>query len=258
MTIKLGKYNIDGITTGNQQTGLIIQELKIQLDAGYYSGHDINHILITHGHSDHIKAITDIVQNNTKKTNIICPEFLLPFLKNFLNSFFQMVSLKKYNNKLNKLVTWNQDINNVIIETFPVKHSVKCVSYGIITKTKKLKEEFKGLSGPELVELKKTTEITETSFNHEILYVTDLDHTSLKSLPFLQYKNIIIECTFFFPEHKQEARDRFHLHWEDIQPIIKQFPDKNFLITHVSPRYLKQKETIKNIIKDFNNTQILI
>lgn len=258
MIIKLGKYNIEGISIGNQQTGIIIQDLKIQLDAGFFHNKDINHLLITHGHADHIKAITDIIQNNTKKINIICPIFLEHFLKKYLNCFFQMVSLQPNNNKLSKLTVWNNNINNVIIEQFPVKHSVKCVSYGIITKTKKLKNEFKNLTGMQLAELKKTTNITETSFNHEILYATDLDHSSLKTLPFNLYKNIIIECTFFLPEHLSEARERYHLHWEDIKPIIQKYPDTNFLIIHVSPRYLKEKNTILQIIKDFNNIQIIL
>lgn len=254
--VKLGKYNIIGNTIGNESTGLIIQELKIQLDAGFYNKQDISHILISHGHSDHIKSITDIVLLNSKPINIICPDFLEPFLKKFISSYFQLTSLNPYNKKINKITTWNKKIKNISIETFEVKHTVKCVSYGIIRHTTRLKPEYKSLSQSQLIELKKHTQITHIVNIKEILYITDLDFSSLPTLPIEDYNNIIIECTFWFPEHIKEARNKKHLHWIDIEPIIKKFPLKNFLITHISPRYNKEKDKIINITKQFSNINI--
>ena len=254
--IKLGKYTIIGNTIGNEATGLIIQDLKIQLDAGFYNKQDISHILITHGHSDHIKAITDIVQLNTKPINIICPPFLEPFLKKFISSYFELNSLNPHNKKIHKITTWNKKINNIDIEFFNVKHTVKCVSYGIIRNTTRIKDEYKHMTSSEIVELKKHTQITHNVKIKEILYITDLDFSSLSLLPFHEYNNIIIECTFWFQEHKIEARKKLHLHWDDIKPIIQKFPLKNFLITHISPRYNKEIDKILHIIKDFTNVSI--
>lgn len=252
----LGKYNIFVNSIGNESTGIYIPELKLQLDAGYYFKCDIDNILITHGHADHIKDITSIIHNNTKKVNIICEVYLKPFLENYLQSYFQLNSLNLNNSKLSKKITWNNSIKNIKIETFPVKHSVKCVAYGIITITNKLKKIFIGKSVEEIIELKKHIDIKESIENKEILFATDLDHSSLKILPFDKYKNIIIECTFFSFEHVKEARNRLHLHWLDIEPIIKKYLHKNFLLIHPSPRYLKNTEIIFNLIKPYSNVQV--
>lgn len=254
----LGKYMILVNSIGNESTGILINQLKIQLDAGYFFSSDIQHLFITHGHADHIKDITSIIHNNTKKVNIICPHYLKPFLEKYLNSYFHLTSLNHNNKKLNKLITWNKPIKNINVEMFPVKHNVKCMAYGIITLTSKLKNEFKGKTSQEIIELKKHTEITEIKYNKEILFATDLDYTSLEKLPFSEYENIIIECTFFLPEHLIEARKRLHLHWDDIEPIIKKYSHKNFLLIHPSPRYKKNKEIITKLIKPYVNVKISI
>lgn len=256
MEKNLGKYYIIINSIGNISTGIFIPELKLQLDAGYYFGSDIDNILITHGHADHIKDITSIIHNNTKKVNIICAKYLKPYLENYLHSYFQLNSLNMNNHTLNKKITWNNSIKNIKIEMFPVKHSVKCVAYGIITITNKLKTIFIGKSIKELIEIKKHNTITESIDNKEILFATDLDHSSLKLLPFDEYKNIIIECTFYSEEHLVEARNRYHLHWVDIEPIIKKYVHKNFLIIHPSPRYIKNTQVILNLIKFYPNVQI--
>lgn len=247
--MKISRYNFLGSSLAGNHTSIYIPELNIQLDAGKNIFKTKN-IIISHTHGDHIKSLPDICQNHGP-VNIICNDIFQKLISNYLKSFFK---LNSYNNFVNfkKYFTFNQPIKNIHIEEFPVKHSIPCFSYGIYIIKKKLKKEYLNLPHQEIINLKKYTNITDNILYPEILFATDLEYTSISSLPIIKFNIIIIECTFFYPEHIIEARNKLHLHWTDIKPIIETYPDKHFILIHPSPRYIKEYDKIKEIVSYTN------
>ena len=103
---------------------------------------------------------------------------------------------------------------------------------------KNLTNFFDWVKGAELVELKKSgVEITENYFVQLILFISDTGKNGIIDLPFEKYPLIIIECTFLEDEHYEEAVSRKHLHWKDLEPIVKANPTNTFILGHFSCRY---------------------
>jgi len=254
------KLELEGISKGNFENGIILYPWKIQLDAGYTTGKDINMVIITHGHADHIKRLPDIVMNNTSKiVTIVADDKLCHRIDKFLISFFQLnfdsgfVDTKKFYNLIpfSKYVTTNK----IGLEQFSVSHSIPTYAYGIVTYNKCLKSEYLELSQNDIKDLVKSgVTVSELTPKKYLLYATDFEMSSLKDLPMSEYQYVIIECTFFFDEHYLEAVKRKHLHWKMIKPYLTECKDTKFILMHMSQRYKDDDLIIiQEMIKSYDN-----
>ena len=103
-----------------------------------------------------------------------------------------------------------------------------------------MKPEFQGLAGPQLAALKKGgATITETVRQKKLTFLGDTtvevfsDDSILKDLPVL-----FVECTFVDDEvSPEEAKQRGHVHWHDLRPVVESHPKTTFVLIHFSKRY---------------------
>ena len=86
----------------------------------------------------------------------------------------------------------------IIIKVFNSDHRVPTISYGFIEKRKKLKNDYLNLDKNEIIDLKKNgIEITEeVEFKH-FVFCGDTTHKIFDNKEILDFKSIVIECTFF-------------------------------------------------------------
>ena len=258
---KLDEITIFGFSKSKYKTGYLIKPWNIYLDAGLPSPIPPNLILLSHGHEDHIAGLYSLLIEGNK-TPVVLPTGIKYFVQNLLNCYSSLNSGKKSNYKNWIPITDNYfkvNINNqtVEIKTYNLDHSVPCLGYSIDKISKKLKQEYKKLSGIELKEIKKSIDIFEEKKIPIILFISDTGKSILDSLPFNNYPIVIIECTFFEEEHYEEATKRKHLHWKDLLPIIQINTETKFILGHFSCRYdeeylyTKSKEIMgeyKNVI----------
>nr|QFG74479.1 MAG: hypothetical protein [Megaviridae environmental sample] len=253
----IGEIEIAGYSRACFRTGFIVKPYNIYLDGGVPSEISPNAILITHGHYDHIASIQSILQNNIK-----CPVMHKDCLTHNLNKAVQAfyclnsnLSTKKIsiNSIVEKHAMFSINKTNIYIKTYELSHSVPCQGYGIYIIKKKLKEEYKGMTSKQIIELKKTTEITHNVNIPLLMYCCDTD--SNINVNFSVYPIVIIECTFIDDEHYIEAKKKKHMHWNDIVKLLKSCTDTHFILIHFSTRYKddylkefeeKQKETYTN------------
>ena len=119
-----------------------------------------------------------------------------------------------------------------------------------------MKKEYIGLSGKQIVELKTNgIEITEQIIEKKFAYVCD---TSIKVFDMnpsiIEYPVIFIECTFLMPGEIDLAKEKKHVHWSQLKPIVVANSQTHFVLFHFSQRYKDdeiaeffEKENIKNI-----------
>jgi ribonuclease Z len=112
------------------------------------------------------------------------------------------------------------------------------LGYAAIEVRHKLKDEFRGLTGPQLVEIKKRgVEITRRVELPLIAYCGDTAPGDFLNLDHVRSaKILLLECTFVEPDHLDRARAGYHMHMNDLREWIPRLNNDRILLTHLSRR----------------------
>lgn len=238
-----GKYTLKGHSLAGERTGFIIKELNTLLDCGVVTNKQPSAIFITHSHVDHAAALPYCAGcRTTKNIPTIMPEEAIEPIKELEQSIHDMSigSLDPQGDLI-----WNEQKINVItakvgniiiipelknfeIEVHPAYHNAESLGYGFIKTVSKLKPN---IDKTKIKELKgQGIEITYTQKIPEFLFYSDTTidalilHDEWKKFPV-----IIIECTRYT---KLNPPNMMHIHWDDIEPVIKNNPDNFFILIH--------------------------
>ncbi len=126
----------------------------------------------------------------------------------------------------------------LFVRAFDVNHAAGALGYSLIEKRHKLKAEFIGKSGVEIVSLKKQGIQIEESTEVSLLTCTgDTALGRFLELPFVHNTRVlVIECTFFDLDHRTRASQGRHVHVNDVPRILEAVPDAQVLLIHVTRR----------------------
>lgn len=292
--------NIVGWSQGSLRTNFLIKNANISLDAGLSCPYSVDNVLLTHGHCDHSaslffyclrqdKFIDSIIDGKKVKVKvylkIYVPEELAAITDMKLQCDFAMTnSIKKERNDTSYQiigVKHGDSIPTIFMGTdstfdiFRCYHgNIPCVGYGITTKVKKIKDEYKNLTNEEKKQLgKKKIQLMEFIDYSYFLYLGDTDNNILKENPDIpevsnnndleiswrvkksneiegykqhnkkitDFKYIMIECNFLIDEHYNEAIIRNHMHWIDIKKFANDNPNNIIILYHFSMRYKSEQ-----------------
>lgn len=255
--LDINDYQLIGYSRGSFKTGLMINPLKIFLDAGVVSQYEPNLVLITHGHCDHVGELYNILIGNSRKFKvpIVSTPNLIKLIGNFLNA--NMSLNRGHNDKYTKWepigITDKHRFNiqgkHIEIKSYLMDHKVESIGFGISEIRQKLKPEFSDKSHEELIEIKKVYKITEEKEIPLFLFCGDTGNSVLEHLPFDKYPVVIIESTFLHKEHIEEACDKKHLHILDLEPYFSKYQATKFVLIHFSCRY--EVSELKNYQKEY-------
>lgn len=278
------KLTLTGYSRAAYRTGFYIPELDIMLDAGPQNFNAPSHIFITHTHGDHIgelpftMILDDAHQEMGHVFNLYGPLKSQKFVVDYINALFNVNAMRYVNPASSKrssaggassgysfnlayrelgaddqvsIVCKN---NQIVVDVIECDHSVPTVSYLFSTVKKKLREEFRGLSGREIVELKKQNiEITRMVKYNLFGFICDTSIQTIKRYEeqWKDYPYMIVECTFLYPDEEEQARKTKHIHWNDLKDYVIQYQNITWILIHFSLRY-KDHE----IRQFFNNTRL--
>jgi ribonuclease Z len=266
---KIGDILIEGASVSAYGTALGFPEMNLCIDMGIcpYSFITFDNLLITHGHQDHILEISRYVAlRNMQKIappRIFVPEFLLPAIDDLLQLWSRIEQRAPHKYELLPVQAGQRYHfhGNLYFEPFVVQHSLPAFGYKIYELRKKLRDEFRNCTGPELVALKKQGQEIEREVWRPLLLHSGDTNADIFAQPDLSdFPLLIIECTFVENEHLSLARQRQHLHIQTIRDNLGKLGDSRVLLSHFSMRYPENQvfAAVRRVFPEVNERQIFL
>jgi ribonuclease Z len=244
-TIKIDELEIIGYSVAGEETVVAMPQLDVCFDVGRAPTQiiPINNVLITHGHMDHAAGIAYYLSHRNfcglPAGTILAPEHLLGPIRQIINAWSRLDGNKVRANLVGVKAGDEYQVKpNLFTRVFPTKHGKSSVGYAVIERRKKLKSEYTGLTGPQLVKLKKQG--AEIDYPLEIPIVTYLGDTQYVDFSQLKYiaesKILIAECTFYETEHTGRAEAGRHMHISEFAGLVEKLQNEHIIITHTTQR----------------------
>lgn len=255
--IQIDNLEIIGYSVAGEETVVAIPQLDVCFDIGKAPDQiiPINHVLLTHGHMDHAAGIAYYLSHRNfcgqTPGTILAPENLLPPIKQIISAWARLDGNQIPANLVGVKAGDEYQIKpNLFTRVFPTKHSSGSVGYTVIEKRKKLKSEYRRLTGPQIVELKKQgIEIDNPVEIPIATYIGDTQYVDFSQLEYIVNSKILIaECTFYEDEHAGRAEAGKHMHITEFAELLKKLQNEHIIITHTTQRTSLQE--IRKILKE--------
>lgn len=273
------QYTLSGYSRAGLKTCILVDEFNACFDMGYANekAFSYGNKLISHGHIDHIGGLHfdrfgRQFHKISKQNQIIMPQQCINPYKMILSAQIEMnagrngkkikILSEQENTKIIDCETCIEDYqpllgntgkpSEYVIKTFIMDHKIKSFGYIIYRKTKKLKKEYQGLSGEEIIKIKQTMneEITEISITPLLGYSGDTTiHGILNNPEFLTVPLLIMECTGFTDDLIENCAEGKHIHINDIDKYYEKFMNEKIILFHFSQQYKDISELI-DIVKN--------
>jgi len=245
-TIRHKAMTIDGYSRAAVQSYWRVQELKIgfELGASPWSFMGTQFFLVTHAHLDHLAALPVYVARR-RMMKMDPPTIYLP--ADIVDDVWKMLKAWQRLDRgrmVCELVGVKEgDMIDLSREhrftVFPTKHTVTSVGYIVYDVRKKLKQEFHGLKGDKIRDLRyQGIEVAAESLTPLLCFTGDTAPAGLDAHPDIYLSQVLItEMTFFRPEHRKEKIHKFgHMHLDDILDRADRFQNELIILAHLSTR----------------------
>ncbi len=247
LTHQHGGLTIEGYSRAAVQTYWRIPELKIGLDLGAQPWDFMGTPtwLITHTHLDHVAALPVYVARRRmmkmEPPTIYLPESSVEDIKRLLlvmqrlDRGRQVCTLKG----LNPGDEFELSREHVVT-TFATSHTVPSLGYVVWDRRRKLKEEYVGLPGDKIRDLRLSgVEVSREVRIPLLAYTGDTSPAGLDGYPpAFQARILITELSFVRPGHRREKIHKFgHIHLDDLIERADRFENELIICAHFSTRY---------------------
>ncbi len=245
LKLEINDLDIIGYSIAGEETVIAMPQLDVCFDIGKAPDQviSINNVLLTHGHIDHAAGLAYYLSHRNfcgqKPGTVLAPKKLIKPIKDIVSAWEKLDGNKVPGNIVGIEPGGEFKIKpNLLARAFATKHSRGSIGYTVIEMRKKLKEEYHGLAGPKLVELKKKG--IEIDRKIEVPLVTYLGDTKQMDIALLDdvanSKILIAECTFFIDEHIERAEAGRHIHVNEFGEMIEGLNNEHIIIMHTTQR----------------------
>jgi ribonuclease Z len=131
-----------------------------------------------------------------------------------------------------------------VVTVFATTHTIPSVGYVVWDRRNKLKEEYFGLPGDKIRDLRLSgVEVTREIRVPLVAYTGDTSPAGLDNNPVVyQAKVLITEMSFVRPNHRREKIHKFgHMHLDDFLERADRFQNELIVCAHFSTRYHPQE-----------------
>jgi|APSaa5957512576_1039674.scaffolds.fasta_scaffold02995_6 ribonuclease Z len=247
--MRVNKFTVKGRSVSGHSTCVTLPDFGVAFDCGRAS-HDsfqCDKVLVTHGHLDHFG---DVVKQAYVRgmTGMSLTTFVVPsWLEEPVHDLFKFWAKVQGA----RMAPYHVEVLNPgetvalgggrYARCFPTFHRVPSQGYVVCETRKRLRDEFKGTSGPELGRMRQRGEVFEDEFEVPLVAFTGDTRAVLFDDPellALQAKLLVVECTFFNDVSTAEAKKKGHTHLSELGARAHRFENVEALVlTHFSNRY---------------------
>ncbi len=241
----IDELEIVGYSVAGEETVVAVGQLDVCFDIGKAPDQliSINHVLLTHGHIDHAAGIAYYLSHRKfcglPPGVVLTPPSTIEPIRQILDGWNRLDGGRVPARLVPVCPGDEIPIKpNLFTRVFPTKHTQDAVGYCVIEKRKKLKREYRGLTGPQLVELKKQGIAIDVPIEIPLVsYLGDTQYVDFSQLDYVSNSRILIaECTFFADEHTGRADAGRHMHIDEFAPLVERMNNRHIVITHLSRR----------------------
>lgn len=242
---ELAGIRLAGFSLAGEETVVAAPELNVCFDVGRAPREviSIDNVCLTHGHMDHAAGVAYYLSQRNFLD--ICPGRVIVH-RGLAGPIQQLMAIWgdiEGHHSPGQIcgVESLEDVpirRDLFVRAFDVNHAAYALGYALIEVRHKLKPEYHGKSGPQLVDLKrKGVEIEARTEVSRLIYTGDtavgpfLDHGFVRNS-----QAVVIECTFFEPDHLTRARAGRHIHVIDLPTVLEAIPEAQILLIHVTRR----------------------
>jgi len=262
--IQIGDLEVIGYSVGGEETVVAVPQLDVCFDVGKAPDQiiSINHVLLTHGHIDHAAGFAYYLSHRQFDGQVpgtmVVPKNLLSPVRQILDGWGVLDGNRIPVNLIGVGPGDEVQIKpNLFARAFPPDHCKGSLGYCVLEKRKKIKPEYAGLTGPQIVALKRQGTVIYTLLELPIVsYLGDTQYVDYSSLPYVVNSKILIaECTFYEPDHLDRAQAGRHMHVTQLARFLEPLRNEHVILTHITQRTTLQE--VRRILKKTLAPEIL-
>ncbi len=262
-SITIEDLDITGYSVAGEETVVAVPQLDVCFDIGKAPDQliSVNNVLLTHGHMDHAAGLAYYLSHRKfcgqSPGSILAPANLIAPMRQIIDAWGKLDGNTIPANLVPVKPGDEYAVKpNLIARVFPTKHSRGSVGFTVLEKRKKLKPEYAGLTGPQIVELKKQGIVIDHPLEIPIVsYLGDTQYVDFAQLPYVaQSKILIAECTFYIDEHAGRADAGRHMHIDEFARLVERMENEYIVVTHLTQRTSMAES--KRILKEKLNPEI--
>jgi ribonuclease Z len=256
LTHKHAGLTIEGYSRAAVQSYWRIPELKLGFDLGAQPWDFMGtaNWFITHTHLDHLACLPVYVARRRmmkmSPPTVYLPEYAVEDVRRLL-LIMQRLDRGRQNCELVG-VKPGQEIalsREHVISVFETTHTIPSVGYLVWERRNKLKEEYHGLTGDQIRDLRLSgTQVTREIRTPVLAYTGDTSPAGLDNYaPVFEAKVLITEMSFIRAKHRRDKIHKFgHMHLDDFLERADRFKNELIICAHFSTRY--QEDEIRRIL----------
>jgi ribonuclease Z len=238
---------IEGYSRAAVQSYWRVPELKLGFDLGAqpWDFMATPTWMLTHTHLDHVAALPVYIARRRmmkmEPPTIYVPEQPLEDIKRLLLVMQRLDRGRMICNLVG--VRPGQEIElsrEHVVTAFATTHTIPSLGYLVWERRRKLKEEYHGLPGEKIRDLRLSgTEVTREVRTPILAYTGDTSPAGLDNYPpAYDAKVLITELSFIRPSHRREKIHKFgHMHLDDFIERADRFNNELIICAHFSTRY---------------------
>jgi ribonuclease Z len=238
---------IEGYSRAAVQTYWRIPELKVGFDLGAqpWDFMGTSTWLVTHTHLDHVAALPVYVARR-RMMRMEPPTLYLPAeaVEDVRRLLLVMQRLDRGRMACQLVgVKPGDEIalsREHVVTAFATTHTIPSLGYVVWDRRNKLKEEYQGLPGDKIRDLRLSGVAVTREVRMPLLaYTGDTSPGGLDAYPpVFEAKVLITELSFIRPNHRREKIHKFgHMHLDDLLERAERFRNEVIICAHFSTRY---------------------